>query len=47
MAALENASHTSTSASNLEQLVRSLGLPAANVEDLLGRVLRKKGFPSS
>ena len=46
MAALENAPRTGDYASNLEQLVRSLGLPAANVEDLLGRVLRKKDFHS-
>jgi hypothetical protein len=44
MAVLENAPRGSTSAPSVEELVHSLDLPAANVEDLLGRVLRKKGF---
>lgn len=44
MAAVESAARAGGPPPSVEHLVRTLGLPAANVEDLLERVLRKKGF---
>jgi hypothetical protein len=44
MAAVESAALASGLEPSVEQLVRTLGLPASNIEDLLGRVLRKKGL---